>query len=137
LNDPKTDVEIAVGNLVKESGEPLTEIIAKIKASDERSELHGAPHSMRHPLQVLLKAAQESQRILPKAIVKPWLLAELRLVLDLVAKWRGDPMWKEIEPSLVNQEVFMHTISTLLVAEHLRREGHEVRLVGKLLVCTE
>jgi menaquinone-dependent protoporphyrinogen IX oxidase len=82
-------------------------------------------------LHVLLEVAQETKKRLPNAIVAPWFLAELKATVELIRRWHKKPIWKAIEPSLVNSTHFTHTIAKLHIAEHLMEEGHKVKIIPR------
>lgn len=124
-------LEILVDELIQETNELLSTTIEKTKSSDDRSRQQKSKWTERHRLHVLLEAAKETQKSLPKAIVAPWFLAELKATLKVVRRWRDKPIWKEIEPSLVNPTHFTHTIAKLHIAEHLMSAGHKVEIVPR------
>ena len=119
-----------VDDLIKEAYELLSKTICATKPVDDRAKQHKALWTNRHRLHVLLEAAEETKKNLPKnTIVAPWFLAELQTTLEAVRRWQKHPQWKEIEPALENPTEFTHTILTLHVAEHLERGGHKVDIV--------
>lgn len=124
-------LEILVDQLIEEAKRLLSETIQKTETSDRRSRLQKARWTERHRLHVLLGAARETRNLLPKGIVAPWFLAELKATVDLIGRWHDKPIWKEIEPSLVNSTHFTHTIAKLHIAEHLMEEDHKVRIIPR------
>ena len=130
-DEESNELEILVNQLVREANELLSAIIQRTKESDSRSRLQKSKWTERHRLHVLLEVAEETKKSLPKGIVAPWLLAELKATIELIRRWYNKPIWKDIEPSLVNSTHFTHTIAKLHIVEHLEEEGHEVKIVPK------
>ena len=129
-NGNKNTLEIVVAGLIQEAHELLSKTINDTKAADDWSKQHRVTWTDRHRLHVLLEAAEETMKNLPRnVVVAPWFLAEFRTTLDVVRRWQKHPLWKEIEPSLKSPNDFTHTILTLHVAEHLERGGHAVDIV--------
>jgi len=124
-------LEILVDQLIEEANQLLSTIIQKTKSSDDRARLQRSKWTERHRLHVLLEVAQETKKSLPEGIVAPWFLAELKATIDLIRRWHDKPFWKDIEPSLVNSTHFTHTIAKLHIAEHLEKEGHNVKIVPR------
>jgi hypothetical protein len=124
-------LENLVDQLICETNHLLSTIIQRTKQSDQKPKLQKPRWTERHRLQILLEAAQETKKHLPKGIVAPWFLAELRATIELVRRWHDKPIWKEIEPSLVNSTHFTHTVAKLHIAEHLMKEGHKVEIIPK------
>ncbi|MGD0779996.1 MAG: hypothetical protein ABR954_04340 [Dehalococcoidales bacterium] len=118
-----------VSELISGANELLGEVIRDTKLSDNRAKAQKTHWTERHRLQVLLEAAEETQKSAPNTIVAPWFLAELAATLDVVRKWRQNPCWPDIEKYLKDREVFNHTIAMLHVAEHLKMGGHDVQVV--------
>jgi hypothetical protein len=131
----ESNIQQVVGPMVKEAYSLLGKTIDLIRVEDERKTAakSGAP---RHRLLVLLDATEQTQKRLPKVAVNPWFIAELKATLEVIRKWKTEPIWKEIEPSLVNSSTFTHTIVMLQLAEHLRHEGHPVELIPTSLSPT-
>lgn len=125
------ELEILVDQLIDAANHLLPTIIERTKPSDQKSRLQKLRWTKRHRLHVLLEAAHETKKRLPKGIASPWFLAELKAILELVRRWHVKPIWRDIEPSLVNSTHFTHTIAKLHIAEHLMREGHKVEIVPK------
>ena len=121
-----------VDDLIKDAYELLPKTIYATKPRDDQAKQRKVIWTNRHRLHVLLEAAEETKKNLPKnAIVAPWFLAELRTTLDAVRRWQKYPLWAEIEPSLKEPTHFTHTILKLLVAEHIERGGHRVDIVPR------
>ncbi|MEM3443003.1 MAG: hypothetical protein QXM86_04010 [Candidatus Bathyarchaeia archaeon] len=121
-----------IDGLIKQAHALFSNIIEKTKPSDEKAKKHKAKWTQRHRLHVLLDAAYETKKSLMKNIVvAPWFLAELKATVDVVHRWHNDPLWREVEPCLVNPTHFTHTIAKLWIAEHLKSEGHIVKIVPK------
>lgn len=121
-----------IDRLIKQAYDLLSDVIDKTKASDEKAKKHRLNWTKRHRLHVLLDAAQETRRLLAKNIVvAPWFLAELKATVNVIDRWRDDPLWKDIKPCLVNSTHFTHTIAKLWIAEHLKSAGHKVKIVPK------
>ena len=130
VNGDKNALEIVVARLIQEAHELLSKTINDTKAADDKSKQHRVTWTDRHRLHVLLEAAEETMKNLPRnVVVAPWFLAEFLTTLDVVRRWQKHPLWKEIEPSLKSPNDFTHTILTLHVAEHLERGGHAVDIV--------
>lgn len=123
------DFRVVVNELISETNELLPEVIRDTEASDNRAKRHKAHWTGRHRLQVLLEAAEETQKSAPNTIVAPWFLVELAATLDIVRKWKQSPRWPDIEKSLKDKETFDHTIAMLHVAEHLKMDGHYAQVV--------
>lgn len=102
--------------------------IRRVRVEDKRKTIARSV-APRHRLLVLLDAAEMTLKGLPKTVTNPWFIAELKAAIEVVRKWKTEPIWKEIEPSLVNSSTFTHTIAMLQLAEHLRREGHQVEVI--------
>jgi phage FluMu protein Com len=64
-------------------------------------------------------------------VVAPWFLAELKATVEVIGRWHNEPVWKDIEPCLVNPTHFTHTIAKLWIAEHLKSASHAVKIVPK------
>lgn len=118
-------------DLIQEAYELLLEVISATKESDEKAIRQKVDWADRHRLHVLLQAAQDTVNCRPNILVAPWFLAELRATLDIVRRWRENPLWQDIEPSLKNPTHFNHTILKLHVAEHLQRGGHRISIVPR------
>ena len=130
MSDKKANEIVALASqLIQEANKLLREVIQDTEASDNRARSQKAHWTERHRLQVLLEAAEETQKSAPNTIVAPWFLAELAATLDIVRKWRQSPRWPDVEKSLKDKEAFDHTIAMLHVAEHLKMDGHNVQLV--------
>lgn len=129
-DEENSKLEILVDQLIEEANELLSIIIQRISARDNRARLQKSRWTERHRLLVLLEVAKETKKSLPKGIVAPWFLAELKTTIELIRRWYDKPIWKEIEPSLVNSTHFTHTIAKLHIAEHLAEEGHKVKIVS-------
>jgi len=123
------DFRVVVSKLIKEANKLLKEVIRDTEASDNRAKIHKAHWTERHRLQVLLEAAEETQKSAPNIVVAPWFLAELAATLEIVSKWRKSPYWPDIEKSLKDKDACDHTIAMLHVAEHLKMGGHNVQIV--------
>ena len=117
--------------LIQEAYELLPEVISATKESDEKAIRQKVDWANRHRLYVLLQAAQDTANSPPNTLVAPWFLAELKATLEIVRRWRANPLWKDIEPSLKNPTHFNHTILKLHVAEHLQKGGHRVSIVPR------
>jgi len=131
-NAQKTnELEILIDKLIQDTNDLLSAVIEKTKSSDDRARLQKAKWTERHRLHVLLEVAKETRKSLPKAIVAPWFLAELKATLEVVRRWHDKPIWKEIEPSLVNSTHFTHTIAKLHIAEGLMSAGHKVEIIPR------
>lgn len=125
-----TELASDIDQLVEEATRLFASVIAKTKISNNRSKIQHLKWTERHRLNVLIDAALETRKSLPrKAIVAPWFLAELKATIEIARKWHDSPLWKEIEPSLVNPYHFTHTIAKLQIADFLKRQGHGVRIV--------
>ena len=130
VNGDKNALEIVVAGLIQEAHELLSKTINDTKAADDKSKQHRVTWTDRHRLHVLLEAAEETRKNLPKnVVVAPWFLAEFQTTLNVVRIWQKHPQWKEIEPSLKSPTDFTHTILMLHIAEHLERGGHKVDIV--------
>jgi hypothetical protein len=125
------DPKIIVTRLITETRRLLSDTIAATQAADNRARQQGLDWTRRHRLHVLLQAAEESCSTLPDVLVAPWFLAELASTLHVVRTWSGETIWKEIEPSLKDPLHFQHTILKLHLAEHLKENGHDVRVVPR------
>jgi len=125
------ELGIIVDQLVEEANQLLSTIIHRTKSSDNRSRLQKPKWTERHRLHVLLEAAQETKKSLPERVVAPWFLAELKATIELIRRWHKKPIWKDIEPSLVNSTHFTHTIAKLHIVERLTKEGHNVKIVPR------
>lgn len=123
------DFRVVAIKLIKKANKLLEEVIRDTEASDNRAKIHKVHWTERHRLQVLLEAAEETQKSAPNIIIAPWFLAELAATLEIVSKWRKSPYWPDIEKSLKDKEAFDHTIAMLHVAEHLKMGGHGVQVV--------
>jgi hypothetical protein len=131
-NEGNRELVSLIDQLIEEANNLLSTVIEKTKSSDGRSKLQQSQWTERHRLNVLLDVAQETRKTLPKnAVVAPWFLAELKATLEVIHRWHGEPVWKEIEPSLVNPTHFTHTIAKLWIAEQLKSVGHNVRIVPR------
>lgn len=117
--------------MVEEVNELVPILIAKTRQIDEKTKLHKPKWTERHRLQVLLEAAQEAEKSLPKYLKVPWFLAEFVATVGIIRRWSKKPIWKELEPPLVDPNHFTHTIAKLHLAEHLQRLGHAVEIVPK------
>ena len=60
-----------------------------------------------------------------------WFLAELKATLEVIRRWKDDPRWRDIEPSLKDKNHFTHTIGKLRVAEHFIMCGHKAEIVPR------
>jgi len=118
-----------IEKMIHDAEELLGVVIKGIGPSYQRARRARVQWTERHRLLVMVEAAQESLRMLPRSVREPWLLAQLSGCLEIVRKWRDDPSWKEIEPCLVNASDFDHVISMLMLAERLKAWGHNVRLI--------
>lgn len=126
------DLNILIQQLVEEVNELAPTLIKKTKQTDERAKLHKRSRwTERHRLQVLLEAAHEAEKSLPKYLKTPWFLAEFVATVEVIRKWSKKPIWKELEPPLVDPNHFTHTIAKLHIAEHLQRLGHKVEIIPK------
>ncbi|SRR2546425_1957810 len=124
------DLSQTIERMIRDAQQLLGSVIEKAGPAYDRARRAKSEWTERHRLLVLIQAAQESLRMLPTSIREPWLLAQLSAVLDVARKWREDPSWKEIEPSLVNASDFSHVISMLMLAERFKAWGHKVQLVA-------
>ena len=124
-----SELELLVDDLINEANRLFSPIIRETTSADQRSRNQRQRWTERHRLNVLLEAAQEAKEQIPKAFGAPWFLAELKATVELVQRWHNRPVWKEIEPSLVNATHFTHTIAKLHIAEHLIEEGHKVEII--------
>ena len=129
-NDEKS-FEIFIDELIKETEKLFGELIEKTKASDQRSKIQNVKWTERHRLHILLEVARKTKEHLPKEIVAPWFLAELHGTVELIKRWISKPIWKNLEPSLINSTSFTHTITKLNLIEHLREEGHKVEIIPR------
>jgi len=124
-----------IENLIREAYDLLPEIIEATRPSDLRAKSQGMRWWDRHRLHVLLDAAEETKHKLTKNIaVTSWLfclVAELKATLEVIRRWKDDPRWRDIEPSLKDKNHFRHTIGKLRVAEHFMMCGHEVEIVPR------
>lgn len=120
-----------IDQLIKEASNLLSAIIQKTKSSDIRSKVHGSRWVERHRLHVLLDAAERDKRRnkMSGVIILSWFVAELAVILETIRRWRKDPLWREIEPSLVNPTHFTHTVLKLCLADCLKNVGHEVAII--------
>lgn len=82
-------------------------------------------------MHVLLEAAKKAEISLPEYLATPWFLAEFTATVEIIQRWHKKPIWKELEPSLVNPNHFTHTISKLRLAEHMEHLGHKVRITPR------
>jgi len=133
-SEGREELRAVVDKLIGEAKGLLQEVITTTEASDSRAKVQKAHWTERHRLQVLLEAAEETRKTLPRTVVAPWFLAELRATLDVVHRWRQSPDWPNIEKSLRDKEAFNHTIAMLHVAEHLEWGGHRVQIVKEGLI---
>lgn len=117
-----------ISSMVGETHSLFGTTIRTIRKEDERKTAAKSV-APRHRLLVLLNAAELTLKGLPKTVTNPWFIAELKATIEVVRKWKTEPIWKEIEPSLVNSSTFTHTVVMLQLAEHLRREGHQVEVI--------
>jgi hypothetical protein len=129
MSTGKVVLQDAVEKTIRDAHDLLGSVLERSMAADKRAKIHKSKWSERHRLHVLMEAANESARILPSKIREPWLVAELRAILDVVKIWKEAPHWHEIESSLVSPSAFSHIVATLMLAEHLRDSGHMVELV--------
>lgn len=121
-----------IDRLIRQTYDLLSDVIEKTKVSDEKAKKHKLNWTKRHRLHVLLEVAQETKRSLARNIaIAPWFLAELKAIVEVISRWHNDPLWKEIQPCLVNSTHFTHTIAKLWIAEHLKSVGHPVKIVPK------
>jgi hypothetical protein len=125
------NLNILIRQLIKEVNELTPTLIAKTRQIDEKTKLHKPKWTERHRLQVLLEAAQEAEKSLPKYLRVPWFLAEFVATVEIIRRWSKKPIWKELEPPLEDPNHFTHTIATLLLAEHFQRLGHTVEIIPK------
>ena len=126
------DLQMEIDGLVREAYDLLPEIIETTRPSDLRAKSQNAKWWNRHRLHVLLDAAEETRRKLSRNIVvAPWFLAEFKATLEIVRRWKDDPEWKHIEPSLKNKGNFTHTIGKLRIAEHFMTSDHKVEIVPR------
>ena len=123
--------ENIIDELIENTEKVFSIIIEKTKTSDQKSKTHKDKWTKRHRLHVLLEAAQETKRHLPTNTIAPWFLAELKATLELIKRWNCKPIWKNLEPSLVDSNHFNHTIVKLHLIEHLQKEGHKVKIIPK------
>jgi len=126
------DFELLLTQLIEKANVLFPSIIKNVKQSDERAKIQKVPWYERHRLIVWVEAAEETRKSYQaKVIVSPWFVAELKWMVEIGSKWCIKPIWKEIEPSLVNSTHFTHTMSKLAIAEHLGRSGHKVEIVPR------
>jgi len=124
--------ELLVNQLIENATTLFPTIIKGVKQSDERAKTQKVPWHKRHRLLVLIEVAEETKITYKnKVVVAPWFLAELKLIVEIGSRWSNKPIWKEIEPSLINSTHFTHTISKLVIVEHLERSGHKVQIVPR------
>jgi len=131
-NESMKNLQIEIDNLIREAYELLPEIIKSTRPSDIRSKSQNARWWNRHRLHVLLDAAIETRDKLSNNIaVAPWFLVEFKTTVEIIKRWKDNPQWKGIEPSLVDKNNFTHTIGKLQIAEHIMKSGHEVEIVPR------
>jgi len=122
--------ELLISQLIEKATRLFPTIIKGVKQSDERAKTQKVPWHERHRLLVLIEVAEEAKRAYKnRVLVLPWFLAELTLIVGIGSRWCKKPIWKEIEPSLVNSTHFTHTISKLVIAEQFERLGHKVEII--------
>jgi hypothetical protein len=122
----RTEIE----NLIKNAYDLLSGVIEATKPSDIRAKSQNAEWWNRHRLHVLLEVAEDTVTKLSRnIIVAPWFLVELKATIEIVKRWKHNPRWKDIEPSLKNKDNFTHTIGKLWIAEHFMRSGHKAEIV--------
>ena len=131
MTNNEESFESFIDELIKETEKLFGEIIENTKASDQRSKIQNAKWTERHRLNVLLEVARRTKEHLPKKIIAPWFLAELHGTVELIKRWNSKPIWKNLEPSLINSTSFTHTITKLNLVEHLMEEGHKVEIIPR------
>jgi len=121
-----------INQLINAANNLLSNIINKTKPSDDKAKKHKSKWHERHRLHVLLDVAEETKKTLSKnVVVAPWFLAELKATVEVIRRWHNEPIWKDIEPCLVNPTHFTHTVAKLWIAEHLKSAGHIVKIVPR------
>jgi DNA-directed RNA polymerase subunit RPC12/RpoP len=131
MGDPiGKDLQKEIGSLVAKAYDLLYEVIEATKLSDQKAKSQNAKWWDRHRLHVLLDAANDTIQKLPLGIiVAPWFLAEFRATLEIIERWKNDPAWSIIEPSLKDKDTFKHSIAMLRIAEHFKLSKHIVEIV--------
>ena len=131
-NVESKNIELLVSQLIEGAIKLFPKIVEATKQSDERAKRQKVPWHERHRLNVLIEAAEETKKACSrKAIVAPWFLAELKSIVEIGFRWHDKPIWKDIEPSLVNSTHFTHTMAKLRIAEHLQKAGHKVEIIPR------
>lgn len=131
-SEDHANLKEAVDDLIKDAYNILPEIIVKTKPSDDRAKRSRAKWFERHRLHVLLEAAEETSKKIPKNVVSaPWFLAEFKATIEIIHRWQKNPIWKDLEPSLADKNHFTHTIGKLHIAENLLSSGHRVEIVPR------
>ena len=126
------NLQMEIENLIKEAYDLLPEIIEETRPSDLRAKSQNAKWWDRHRLHVLLDAAEETkQKLSQNVVVAPWFLAEFKAALEVIKRWKDDPKWRDIEPSLKTKEHFTHTIGKLRIAEHFMKSEHKAEIVPR------
>ena len=111
---------IEIDNLIDEAHQLLSDIIDATKSSDDLAKANNVEWFNRHRLHVLLDVAKETREKLSRnVIVAPWFLAELKATVEIIKRWKDDPLWKDIKPSLKNKDHFTHTLGKLRISEHI------------------
>ncbi len=124
-----SDLGSIIAGMAAEARELLSPLLERTKEEDLRAKFHGAKWKDRHRLHVLIEVADRSASSYQTGVlVAPWLLTELRLVLDVTRRWRSKKEWSVIEQALADKHEFAHTLSMLILAEHLQAD-HTVEII--------
>jgi phage FluMu protein Com len=130
--DQRKSTEKEISELITKAYQVLPELIQELKPRDLRAKQSKTSWWNRHRLIVLIDAAEETKQKIPKNImVAPWFLVELKSVVEIINKWKKEPIWEGIKSSLKDKNHFNHTVGKLRIAEHFKSLEYNVEIVPR------
>lgn len=121
-----------IDRLILEAEKLLPEVTGRVKAAEERRKTDRSSTAQPHRLQVLIDAARKMSDLRNNPAdprINPLYLPEFRVTVEVMKKWKDNPVWRQLIPSFTESSNFRSAVSTLHVADRFESWGNTVRLV--------